>query len=47
MRKQVNLKDQLWEQLCSVGAVLMSMVALIILLYFITIIIRFIASMMA
>lgn len=47
MRKQVNLKDQLWEQLCSVGAVLMSMVALIILLYFITIIIRFVASMMA
>lgn len=47
MRKQENLKDQLWEQLCSVGAVLMSMVALIILLYFITIIIRFIASMMA
>lgn len=47
MRKQVNLKDQLWEQLCSVGAVLMSMVALIILLYFITLIIRFVASMMA
>lgn len=47
MRKQVNLKDQLWEQLCSVGAVLMSMVALIILLYLITIIVRFIASMMA
>jgi hypothetical protein len=47
MRKQVSLKDQLWEQLCSVGAVLMSMVALIILLYLITIIIRFIAAMMA
>ena len=43
----MNLKDQLWEQLCSVGAVLMSMVALIISLYLITIIIRFIASMMA
>lgn len=43
----MNLKDQLWEQLCSVGAVLMSMVALIIFLYLITIIIRFIASMMA
>lgn len=47
MRKQVNLKDQLWEQICSVGAVLMSMVALIILLYLITIIVRFIASMVA
>ena len=47
MRKPVNQKDQLWEQLCSVGAVLMSMVALIILLYFITIIVRFVASMMA
>lgn len=47
MRKQVNLKDQLWEQLCSVGAVLMSMVALIIFLYLITIIVRFVASMMA
>lgn len=46
MRKQVNLKDQLREQLCSVGAVLMSMVALIILLYLITILVRFIASMM-
>lgn len=47
MRKQVNLKDQLWEQICSVGAVLMSMVALIILLYLITIIVRFVASMVA
>jgi hypothetical protein len=47
MRKQVNLKDQIWEQLCSVGAVLMSMIALIILLYFITVIVRLIASMMA
>lgn len=47
MRKQVNLKDQVWSQLCSVGAVLMSMVALILLLYIITIIIRAVASMMA
>lgn len=46
MRKQANLKDQIWEQLCSVGAVLMSMVALIILLYLVTIAIRFVASMM-
>ncbi len=43
----MNLKDQIWEQLCSVGAVLMSMIALIILLYFITVIVRLIASMMA
>ena len=47
MRKQVNLKDQIWDQLCSVGAVLMSMVALVFLLYLITIIIRVVASLMA
>lgn len=44
MRKQVNLKDQIWEQLCSVGAVLMSIVGLVFVLYLITIIVRTIAS---
>lgn len=47
MRKQVNLKDQMRDQLCSVGAVLMSMVALIFLLYLITIIVRVVASLVA
>lgn len=47
MRKQENRKDQILEQLCSLGAVLMSIVALIFVLYFITIAIRFVASMMA
>lgn len=45
MKKQVNLKDQVWEQLCSVGAVLASILALILLLYFTTVIIRFVASL--
>lgn len=45
MKKQVNLKDQIWEQLCSVGAVLASIIALILLLYFITVIIRFVATL--
>ena len=45
MKKQVNLKDQIWEQLCSLGAVLASILALILLLYFATVIIRIIASL--
>lgn len=43
----MNLKDQIWEQLCSVGAVLMSIVALIVVLYLMTIVVRAIASMLA
>ena len=45
MKKQVNLKDRIWEQLCSVGAVLASVLALILLLYLMTVIVRFVASL--
>ena len=45
MKKQVNLKDRIWEQLSSVGAVLASIIGLILLLYFITVLVRLIASL--
>ena len=43
----MNLKDQIRERLLSMGAVLMSIVALIVALYLITIVVRTVASMMA
>lgn len=46
MRKPVNPKEEFWQQLTSVGAMLMSFVAFIIVLYVITFAVRFFASFM-
>ena len=47
MRKQVNLKEHLEEQICSICAVVASVVGLIVVLYLITIIVRAFSSVLA
>lgn len=47
MRKQVNLKEHLEEQICSISAVVASVVGFIVVLYLITIIVRAFSSVLA
>lgn len=47
MRKQVNLKEHLEEQICSIGTVVASVVGFIVVLYLITIIVRAFSSVLA
>lgn len=47
MRKQVNLKEHLEEQICSIGAVVASVVGFIVVLYLIIIIVRAFSSVLA
>lgn len=47
MRKQENQKNQLREQLYSIGAVLMSLVGLMLALYLVTIVVRALSTFVA